>query len=159
MKKLILAGMLVATLISGNSMAMAQSNNYSNLYYNLLDFDKILGEADRVLNKVSTASFYNNSVMRYYDVERNAYVTQINVNGFKKKEISVSLKSRVLRVSGKAIKSNKNSDSKAYFSHAVSLPQDGDANNINTEWKNGMLFIYIPKLDKPQKDFKSIEIK
>jgi 7-carboxy-7-deazaguanine synthase len=47
-------------------------------------------------------------------------------------------------------KLRNNRSSSSYFSQVVSLPKDGDVENIMTEFKEGVLKISIPKLDKPR---------
>jgi HSP20 family protein len=48
--------------------------------------------------------------------------------------------------------------SSSYFSQVVSIPKDGDVENIVSEFKEGILKISIPKLDKPRAQTKKITI-
>jgi HSP20 family protein len=51
-----------------------------------------------------------------------------------------------------------NRSSSSYFSQVISIPKDGDADNVMTEFKEGILKISIPKLDKPKPQTRKITI-
>jgi HSP20 family protein len=55
-----------------------------------------------------------------------------------------------LIIKAKQTSKSNNRSSSSYFSQVVSLPKDGDVENIMTEFKEGVLKISIPKLDKPR---------
>lgn len=158
MKKIILVSGLVGMLMGSGANA-SLTPSYSQFYEDLISINKIFNSVDEFVNDTENTPFNRNSMMQYFDTKREAYVVQVDANGFDKDEIKISLRTRVMQIVGQSKKKSKNSDSNKYFSYIVTLPQDGKLGGISTEWKNGMLFVVVPKADKPQSDIKSIEIK
>jgi len=53
---------------------------------------------------------------------------------------------------------NQSATSSTSFSHAISIPRDGDKDNISADFKDGVLKVSIPKLDKPRSQVQKISI-
>ncbi|MGW8302881.1 MAG: Hsp20/alpha crystallin family protein [Desulfobacterales bacterium] len=80
-------------------------------------------------------------------------VIKAELPGMKKDDFSVDVKDRVLTLSGERHYDNEVKEENYYrreraygkFKRAFHLPADVDANNINAEFKEGVLRVEIPK--------------
>ncbi len=83
----------------------------------------------------------------------NAYIINISMPGFEKKDIRVRTEGRQLIVSGETAKSGTEKGQNFYakesrsgnFMSTFLLPQDARINQMTTEYKDGILTITIPK--------------
>lgn len=69
--------------------------------------------------------------------DNDAYFLSIDLPGFEKKEISISLKKDELNISAKSDKKQR--------SKSITLPSDTDTGKISANLKNGVLKITVPK--------------
>ncbi len=82
-----------------------------------------------------------------------AYIININMPGFEKKDIQVRTEGRQLIVSGETAKGGTEKGRNVYvqesrhgnFMSTFLLPQDARINQMTTEYKDGVLTITIPK--------------
>lgn len=101
-----------------------------------------------------------------YEDDGKALVTEVQVSGFNKDDISVSVHEGVLEIKGE--KHEKEEDKKqkrtymvressASFYRRIALPKQADGDNIDAHFEDGMLKVRVPykELPKPRK----IEIK
>lgn len=118
-----------------------------------------------------------NKVFKSYDSTKNtpidiiendkSYIVKVDVPGFEKEEISISVDDNILTIQGE--KKQENDDSKenyirkeryySSFSKSISLYDNIDTNKINAELKNGILDLTLPKKTTQEKTLKKIEIK
>lgn len=117
--------------------------------------------------------FFNkkqNSLMKT-DVKekKDKYEIKIDMPGFEKKDIKLSLKNGYLEISAKTSKEDNEEEEKyvrreRFFgecSRSFYVGEDITEEDIDAEFKNGILKIDVPKKEKEddQKEIKQIEIK
>ena len=107
-----------------------------------------------------------------YEME-NGYVIEAEVAGYKQEEISLSVEKHVLTIASEHLgNANDNSGeekvekrfimkeiSRPDFSRSFTLPEDVDEEKIEAETKDGVLKVFIPKMEKAQKGKIQIQIK
>jgi HSP20 family protein len=89
--------------------------------------------------------------------KKTAYIINISMPGFEKKDIQVRTEGRQLIVSGETAKGRTEKDRNFYaqesrhgnFMSTFLLPQDARINQMTTEYKDGVLTITIPKNKVP----------
>ena len=102
----------------------------------------------------------------------DAYIMEMELPGYKDKDVEISLKDRILSISSKKEDSGeKKADSKenkapeylirerrmASFSRKFTLPADIDPEGVKAAFKDGILEICIPR--RPENQPRMIEIK
>ena len=98
------------------------------------------------------------------------YIISMDLPGMNKEEINISLKDHLLTISGERKSESKQEGEKffqeeqnyGFFSRSVNLPDDANLDNINAEYKNGVLkvIIYrIPAVKQPAGEGMKIQIK
>ena len=95
---------------------------------------------------------------QYFDKASNHYVIKIKTSGIDKDNFNISTDKNRLIIKAKQNSKSDNGSSSSHFSQVVSIPKDGDVENIVAEFKEGMLKISIPKLDKPRSQIRKIII-
>jgi len=127
------------------------------------NFDRQFQLLDRRLNQLkhSTSALRTHS-RQYFDQDNNSYVIEIKISGLNKDDLDISTNKSMLVITGarssKKTSTNRSTRSSTSFSHAISIPRDGDKDNISADFKDGVLKVSIPKLDKPQPQVKKIAI-
>ena len=102
--------------------------------------------------------------------KKDCYVIEMDLPGFDKENINLSLKKGYLEISAKTIKEENSDDDEKYVhqeryygecSRNFYIGEDITEEEINAEFKNGILKISIPKKEKQEKlsETKRIEIK
>ena len=101
--------------------------------------------------------------------KKGKYIIDMDLPGFEKENIKISLENGYLNISAKVNKNEKDSDEKfvrreRYFgecSRSFYVGEDVKEDEINASFKNGTLMIEIPKkeLEDQTKKVKQIEIK
>jgi len=99
--------------------------------------------------------------------EKEAYKIEVAAPGFDKADFNVEVKDDVLTISTKK-EEEKNEEGKNYkrkefcysaFSRSFILPDLVNSENVNAEYKNGILNVNIPKLEEAkEKPARMIEI-
>lgn len=95
-----------------------------------------------------------------FDETENEYIVEIELPGMNKEDIDLNVKNNSVEV--KAKKKQEKSDEKeegsfyaksfAGFYQSITLPEDADSDNIEAEYKNGILTLKIPKKPSSDKD-------
>ena len=125
------------------------------------DFNRQFQQLDHEINRLQySANRFNPQSRQYFDKGSNSYVVEIKISDLDKANLDVSTNQNRLLIKG-THSSEKNSDnqssrSSSSFSHSLSIPSDGDKDNISTDFKDGILKVSIPKLDKPISQIKKI---
>ena len=101
--------------------------------------------------------------------KKGKYIIDMDLPGFEKENIKISLENGYLNISAKVNKNEKDSDEKfvrrerfyGECSRSFYIGEDVKENEINASFKNGTLMIEIPKkeLEDQTKNVKQIEIK
>ena len=101
---------------------------------------------------------------------KDKYILDMDLPGFDKSNISISLKNGYLNIHGKVNKEENNSEDKKYVhqerfygecSRSFYVGNEIKEEDISAEFKNGILKVEIPKKDQEDKsgDIKQIPIK
>ena len=101
--------------------------------------------------------------------QKDKYIVDIDLPGFQKENINLSLKNGYLEIKAKVEKDNSNDDEGKYVcrerfygecSRSFYVGDDIEEEDIEAEFKNGILKIEIPKKEEVKKtETKQIEIK
>ena len=102
--------------------------------------------------------------------KNNSYVIEMDLPGFNKENINLSLNNGYLEISAKTVKEEKNDEDEKYLrqeryygecSRSFYIGEDLTEEDINAEFKNGILKITIPKKEEQEQkaQTKQIEIK
>lgn len=83
---------------------------------------------------------------QYFDKHNNSYILEIKTQGIDKNNLNIETTSNRLSIKGKQVKNTNNTGSSSTFSFTTSIPNDGNTENIVTDFKDGILRISIPKL-------------
>lgn len=145
--------LLIALSMSAKAMIIPTYTPGSDFF----GINKVFDYADRKIDEAiknldTKGSFYNNDLMKYYDVKSNEYVVMVNTNGYTKKDLNVSIEKEFVTISGKASGESPSSHgySSAYgsFSYTITIPDDADSENVTSVYKNKMLYVKFPKSNK-----------
>lgn len=102
--------------------------------------------------------------------KKDKYIVEVDLPGFDKENINLSLNNGYLEINAKVEKEDKNEKEERYVrkerffgecSRSFFVGEDITEEDINAEFKNGILRIDIPKKEeqKHEKEIKHIEIK
>jgi HSP20 family molecular chaperone IbpA len=98
------------------------------------------------IDSFKTNKVFSNS---YWKSENDSFVLTIDIPGYKKSEINVSIVDHLLRV-------HCNNEKRSKHTYRYSLPSNADPDTLHASLENGVLTITI---NKTTKNVKSIEIK
>ncbi len=127
------------------------------------DFDRQFQRLDHEMNRLQhSANRFSSQSRQRFDKDSNSYVVEVKISGLNKEDIAISTHKNMLVIKG-ARNSEKTGDnqsarSSTSFSHSMSIPRDGDTDSISADFKDGVLTVSIPKLDKPKPQVKKITI-
>lgn len=103
--------------------------------------------------------------MDVYNEDNKQLVAEVQVPGFKKDEVEVSVHNGVLEIKGEHKDKEENEKTRNYmvreshtsFYRRLALPKHADGDSVNASFENGMLKVTVPfkELPKPKK----VEIK
>jgi len=127
------------------------------------DFDRQFQQLDREMNRLQhSANRFSSQSRQYFDKDNNSYVVDVKLSGLGKEDIDISTNKNRLTIKGvrnsEKTTDNQSAKSSTSFSHSMSIPRDGDTDNISADFKDGTLTVSIPKLDKPKPQVKKITI-
>jgi HSP20 family protein len=127
------------------------------------DFDRQFQKLDHKINRLQySTNRFNSQSRQYFDKDSNSYVIEVKLSGLGKKDIDISAHKNMLVIKGmhhsETTSDNQSTKSSTSFSHAISIPRDGDKDNISADFKDGVLKVSIPKLDKPRPQVQKISI-
>lgn len=148
--------LLIAMLISSSVMAHQSFHNYSpshglndNFWSN---FNRQFQQFDNGIRTVQNQNAITTQTKRYFDDQSNHYMIEIKVKGLAKENLDITTRNNMIYISGRVQISEKTANSSrtssSKFSQSHSLPNDADTDNINAEFKSGLLTVSIPKLEK-----------
>jgi len=127
------------------------------------DFNKQFQHFDNQMREMQSTTSFGTQSRRYIDEQTNSYIIQIQVNNLDKENLDISTKDDTIYIKGSIQISKKTDNSSrtasSRFSQSYSLPTDADEDNIDANFKDGVLTVSIPKLDKPKPKVKKIQIK
>ena len=127
------------------------------------DFNRQFQQLDHEINRLQySANRFNSQSRQYFDKDSNSYVIEIKISGLGKSDIDISTNKNMLIIKGvsssEKTSTNRSARSSSSFSHSLSIPSDGDKDNISSDFNDGILKVSIPKLDKPISQIKKITI-
>jgi len=165
MKKiLVIIALLASTSISAHGpFKSGFFNNNSNNGGFWRDFDRQFQRLEHEMNRLKySANRFSSQSKQYFDKDSNSYVVEVKISGLNKSDIDISTKKNMLVIKGvrnnEKISNNQSARSSTSFSHAISIPRDGNKDNISADFEDDVLKISIPKLDKPKSQVKKIII-
>ncbi len=96
---------------------------------------------------------------------KDAYKVSVELPGIEKDDIDIQIKDNILTISGEKKEETKSEEGTFYrrerrygkFSRSISLPGDVKVDNIDAEYKNGVLTLTLPKAEEAKP--KKIEVK
>jgi HSP20 family protein len=99
--------------------------------------------------------------------DEKEYSIKIELPGIDKDNISIEFSNNTLKISGEKHQEKEEKTKNFYkiersygsFQRVLDIPEDSDADNITSEFKDGVLSIKIPRKMLPKADTKKIEIK
>jgi HSP20 family protein len=99
--------------------------------------------------------------------DEKEYSVKIELPGIDKNNISIEYANNTLKIKGEKHHEEEEQNKDFYriersygrFERILDLPEDSDADNITSQYKNGVLSISIPRKMLPKADTKKIEIK
>lgn len=155
--------LLTSTLVSAHGPFQSGFFNqgFDNGFWR--DFDQQFQRLDYEMNRLQhSANRFNSQSKQYFDKDSNSYVVEIELSGLGKKDIDISAHKNTLVIKGsrnsERASNNQNTRSLTSFYHAMSIPHNGDKDNISADFKGGVLTVSIPKLDKPKPKVQKITI-
>ncbi len=164
MKKILTIVMLLSSTLL-NAYWHSQSNLFNHHVFGdnfWNDFGNQFQQFDHQIDRLR----YNDSIIRkfskqYFDKDNNSYVMEIKISGVNKKNLDISSNQNMLIIKVKQTLSNNNTYSSNNFSQIISIPVDGDVENITAIFESDVLKVIIPKLmqPKPKYHIKKITIK
>jgi len=152
-KILLIAILITSTLVSAHGPFQSGFLNqgFNNGFWR--DIDRQFQKLDHEINRLKhSANRFSPQSRQYFDEDNNSYVVEIKISGLGKSDIDISTNKNMLIIKGTSssekTSTNRSARSSSNFSHSLSIPSDGDKDNINADFKNGILKVSIPKLDK-----------
>ena len=111
--------------------------------------------------------YFNHFIDSNYTYENNrtsinqnekSYFINLEIPGFDKSDLDISIDEDVLKITGKREGINKSFIKNDNINKSFYLPEDIIINKIKAKALNGILCIEIPKLKKVKSDIKKIQI-
>lgn len=133
-------------------------------------FEEFFGEKQNPIQKRYDSSFFEKRIYPQVDIRdtNQALIIEAAIPGMKKEDVQVDVRDGVLTVSAEIKEEKVERDKYIYqelkrssFSRSWSLADYLDQENIRAEFREGMLYLTIPKLQTDSSRHKSrkIEIK
>ncbi|MDG2399465.1 MAG: Hsp20/alpha crystallin family protein [Akkermansiaceae bacterium] len=120
--------------------------------------NRLFGNLDEFLSQ-TLRSFGPSPIMRapgaYRYEEKDSYRLRLDLPGFTREEIALSLEKRALTVTAK---SEREDAFLPGFERTYNLPEDINPNDINAKLKNGVLDLSFKKLTAQESGVRNIEI-
>jgi HSP20 family protein len=99
--------------------------------------------------------------------DEKEYSIKVELPGIDLTNISLEYSSDTLKIKGEKRQEKEEKDKDFYriersygsFQRILDIPEDADADNITSNYKDGVLSITIPRKQLPKKETKKIEIK
>jgi HSP20 family protein len=115
------------------------------------------------MTPLTTASSVASPRMEWQENEK-AYFLSFDIPGMKQEDIKIDLKDNVLMVEAERKQASETKEGESFrserfyglYQRSISLPHDVKAEDVQADYHDGVLEIYIPKSEKTQS--KSIQI-
>ena len=99
--------------------------------------------------------------------DKKEYTVKIELPGIDKSDISIEYANNTLKIKGEKHQEKEEQNKDFYrmersygaFERILNLPEDSDAENIASEYRDGVLSVTIPRKMLPKADTKKIDIK
>lgn len=145
--------MLVTLLLSSSVMATQQQffqNIFFNSGFNNNVWSSFNDQFNDEIRSMQNDNIFGAQANRYFDNATNHYIIKLKASGLTKENLNIYTKGNMIHIGGNIQKiektPNSSRTSSSQFSQSYSLPKDADQENINVEFKDGLLIISIPKL-------------
>jgi HSP20 family protein len=156
-------------------MAMANVIRWDPLRSNpLRELEEINERFNRFFGRQTTGSTEGNETMTVADwvptvdiaEDDKEYLIKVEIPEVDKKDVKVTIQDGVLMIQGERKKESREDKGKRFhrlervygtFQRSFTLPEDVADDKINAEFKDGMLYIHLPKTEKPKP--KQVEVK
>lgn len=112
-------------------------------------------EVDRFFGDWNSDQFISPSVFHEVHEDENHYLVSVDLPGMTKEDIVIEVKEGVLNIQGERKRKNGSTES-LKVAKRFSLPRSVDKDKVEANYENGVLEIYLPKLQAAQA--KKIEI-
>lgn len=145
-KSLTIAVLLISTTLS------AHYYNHSNIFDNGFwsNFNHQFQKFDHQIAKLQYKYAQHMQSRQYFDKDSNTYILEVKTQGIDKDNFNIKTINNMLTIKGQQDKNTGNARSSSSFSFTTSVPNDGDTDNIITDFKDGVFKISIPKLASPK---------
>ncbi|WP_373031116.1 Hsp20/alpha crystallin family protein [Sulfurovum sp.] len=162
-----IVSVLVTSLVLATSGVMATEKTPDTSFNPFEEIQKMQQEMGKMFERFHqkmmeedmfskfTFSFPSMPAMDLVD-EGDSYVLETDIPGAEKNKIDITVEGRVLKIEAKTSK-NKEEEGKGYvkrerftssYMRTITLPQDANAEKFESEYKDGVLKITIPKQKK-----------
>ncbi len=159
-KTLALTALLTSTLLNAHNTYHTSPFNHPMFGGEFLqEFERQFQNFDRQMDILQHSVYtMDTSSQQYFDKEANRYVVEIKSSGIDKNNFHISIHLGMLIIKAGQISQGDNESSSSHFSHMLSMPIDGDIENITAAFQEGVLRVFIPKLDQPKPQVREITI-
>lgn len=166
-------------IIQTSASPSINQNSSQQGYISVNDMmDMMAARQARIMDQMMNDAFYipqNNVNIRSsgsypqsnFITKDDKYIFQFAVPGISKKDINIKVENKLLSVSYKVSKQDeeKNGDGsdsyKSYtsqFQRCATIPSDVDADKISSSYKDGILSIYLPRIESAKHQSKVIAV-
>ena len=153
----------------GASRADSIFEQYRQMQEDMINqaFDDSFFKRTRPTSKAYKMTFSNDYPQTKYKKTKEAYILTFVIPGMSKENISVTLNSQTLTVSGKYNKKTEKKDNSStheeqiakQFSQAITVPDDVVTSKITSKYENGVLTVTLPKdTKKMEENTKTIKV-
>ena len=133
----------------------------------------IIDEIGNIFDSLSTDSpinFYNKNItwVPQFEVHEddNSYQIFAELPGISKKQLDIEISNSLITISGEKEKSHSKDDMYNYselsygkFSRSFKLPEDILSDKISAKMKDGILAVFVPRMEQVKPESKKIKIK
>ena len=133
----------------------------------------LMNEIGSIFDSLSTDSpinFYNNNITWVPQFETheddNSYQIFAELPGVSKKKLDIEISDGLMVISGEKEKTHTKNDTSNYselsygkFSRSFKLPEDILSDEISAKMKDGILAVFVPRMEQVKPESKKIKIK
>jgi len=155
MKHTICAALIVISSSAVANQHQPFQNNFFNSGFNnsvWSNFNDQFQQFNDEMRSMQNRDIFSTQANRYFDDKTNHYMIELKAQDLTENSIHIVTKNNAIHISGNIQKiektANSSKSSSSQFSQSYSLPYDADEENVNVEFKDGLLIISIPKLVK-----------
>ena len=122
------------------------------------------------LSADSPINFYNNNITWVPQFEthedNNSYQIFAELPGVSKKKLDIEISDGLMVISGEKERTHTKNDTSSYselsygkFSRSFKLPEDILSDEISAKMKDGILAVFVPRMEQVKPESKKIKIK